>query len=77
MKTHAEGIAESMGNLINIHSDKRRGTMDIGSVGLEAQIDCTWLIYWVKKLWIEYLVEGPSGISSQEKIKRILLLQRG
>ena len=50
MKTHAEGVAESMGNLINIHSDKRRGTMDIGSVGLEAQIDCTWLIYWVKKL---------------------------
>ena len=38
MKTHAEGVAESMGNLIDIHCDKRRG-MDVASVGIEAQID--------------------------------------
>ena len=38
VKAHAEGVAESMGNLIDIHSDKRRG-MGIDSVGLEAQID--------------------------------------
>ena len=38
MKTHAEGVAESMGNLIDIHSDKRRD-MGVDNVGLEAQID--------------------------------------
>ena len=38
MKTHAEGVAESMGNLIDIHSEKRRG-MELTKVGVEAQID--------------------------------------
>ena len=36
-KTHAEGVAESMGNYVEMHSDKRRG-LDIGDVGLEARI---------------------------------------
>jgi hypothetical protein len=39
VKTHAEGVAESMGNYIDLHSDKRRG-MEIDDVGREA------LIYW-------------------------------
>ena len=38
VKTHAEGIAESMGNLVEIHSDPRRGNMDIEDVGKEAMI---------------------------------------
>ena len=40
MKTHAEGVVESMGNYIEIHSDKRRGRMDISDIGKEA------LIHW-------------------------------
>ena len=36
-KTHAEGVAESMGNLVDIHSEKRRG-LDIKVVGQEAKI---------------------------------------
>ena len=36
-KTHAEGVVESMGNYVEMHSDKRRG-LDIGDVGLEARI---------------------------------------
>ena len=39
VKTHAEGVAESMGNYIDLHSDKRRG-MEIDDVGKEA------LIHW-------------------------------
>ena len=39
VKTHAEGIAESMGSYVNYHSDKRRG-LDIEDVGREA------LIHW-------------------------------
>ena len=38
-KTHAEGVAESMGNNVEMHSDKRRG-LDISDVGLEA------IIHW-------------------------------
>ena len=38
VKTHAEGCAESMGNLVDMHSDKRRGRMDIESTGREAAI---------------------------------------
>ena len=40
MKTHAEGVVESMGNYVEIHSDKRRGRMDISHIGREA------LIHW-------------------------------
>ena len=36
-KTHAEGVAESMGNIIDIHCGKRRG-LDISTVGMEAKI---------------------------------------
>ena len=28
--THAEGVVETMGNLVEIHGDKRRDQMDIG-----------------------------------------------
>ena len=38
VKTHAEGCAESMGNLVDMHCDKRRGRMDIESTGREAAI---------------------------------------
>ena len=38
VKTHAEGVVESMGNVVEIHSDPRRGTMDIEDVGKEALI---------------------------------------
>ena len=31
--THAEGVAESMGNYINIHGDKRRASMDLDPWG--------------------------------------------
>jgi hypothetical protein len=40
VKTHAEGVVESMGNYIEIHSDKRRGRKDISDIGKEA------LIHW-------------------------------
>ena len=40
VKTHAEGVVESMGNYIEIHSEKRRGRMDILDIGKEA------LIHW-------------------------------
>ena len=36
VKTHAEGVVESMGNLVEIHSDPRRGNMEIDDVGREA-----------------------------------------
>ena len=38
-KTHAEGVAESMGNYVDFYSDKKRG-LDIKAVGDEA------LIHW-------------------------------
>ena len=37
-KTHAEGVAESMGNFVEIHSEKKRG-LDISDVGVEAYIN--------------------------------------
>ena len=37
VKTHAEGVAESMGNYIDIHSEKRRA-LDVKVVGQEAFI---------------------------------------
>ena len=40
MKTHAEGVVENMGNYVELHSDKRRGHMDISDFGKEA------LIHW-------------------------------
>ena len=40
VKTHAEGVVDSMGKYIEIHSDKRRGRMDISDIGKEA------LIHW-------------------------------
>ena len=40
VKTHAEGVVESMGNYVELHADKRRGRMDISDVGVEA------LIHW-------------------------------
>ena len=36
-KTHAEGVAESMGNILDMHCDKRRG-LDITVLGAEAKI---------------------------------------
>ena len=36
-KTHAEGVAESMGSYVDIHSDKRRG-LDVAIVGMESYI---------------------------------------
>ena len=38
IKTHAETVVESMGNLIEMHSEKRRG-LGIGDVGRETFID--------------------------------------
>ena len=38
VKTHAEGVAESMGNYMDIHGDKRRGSMNIDDLGQEAFI---------------------------------------
>ena len=38
VKTHAETVAESMGNLIDIHCEKRRG-LGVEDVGKEAFID--------------------------------------
>ena len=37
VKTHAEGVAESMGSYVDIHSNKRRG-LDIAVVGSESYI---------------------------------------
>ena len=37
-KTHAEGVAESMGNFVDIHAEKKRG-LDISDVGVEAFIN--------------------------------------
>ena len=34
-KTHAEGVAESMGNYIEMHAEKKRG-LDINDVGVES-----------------------------------------
>ena len=34
-KTHAEGVAESMGNYVEMHAEKKRG-LDINDVGLES-----------------------------------------
>ena len=39
MKTHAEGVAESMGSVMDLHSDKRRG-LSIDDVGKES------IIHW-------------------------------
>ena len=36
-KTHAEGVAESMDNIIDIHAEKKRG-LGISDVGMEAFI---------------------------------------
>ena len=38
VKTHAEGVVESMGNYVELHGDKRRGRMDISDIGREALI---------------------------------------
>ena len=38
MKTHAEGVAESMGNIMEINGDKRRGRMEIDDIGDESMI---------------------------------------
>ena len=38
VKTHAEGVVESMGNYVELHADKRRGRMDISDIGKEAMI---------------------------------------
>ena len=38
VKTHAEGCAESMGNIVEMHSDKRRGNMELLDAGKEAAI---------------------------------------
>ena len=38
MKTHAEGVVESMGNYVELHLNKRRGRMDISDIGKEAMI---------------------------------------
>ena len=38
MKTHAETVAESMGNLVDLHCDKRRG-LGVQDVGVEVFID--------------------------------------
>ena len=40
VKTHAEGVVESMGNYVEIHSEKRRGSMGIFDIGKES------LIHW-------------------------------
>jgi hypothetical protein len=40
VKTHVEGVVESMGNYVEIHSDKRRGRMNFADIGKEA------LIHW-------------------------------
>ena len=37
VKTHAEAVAESMGNYIDFHSNKKRG-LDIATVGSESRI---------------------------------------
>ena len=38
IKTHAEGVVESMGIYVELHADKRRGRMDISDIGVEAMI---------------------------------------
>ena len=38
VKTHAEGVVESMGNYVELHADTRRGRMDISDIGKEAMI---------------------------------------
>ena len=47
-KTHAETFVESMKNLVELHSEKRKG-LEIDDVGIESFIDwngppSTWLI---------------------------------
>ena len=38
LKTHAETVAESIGNLVDLHCDKRRG-LGVQDVGIEVFID--------------------------------------
>ena len=57
-KTHAEGVAESIGKYVEMHSDKRRG-LDIGDVGLEASF--TTPPDLESQLWIDTLEEDISG----------------
>ena len=42
MKTHAEGVVESMGSYIEMHAEQRRGSMDISDVGKEAMVQLEW-----------------------------------
>ena len=35
VKTHTEGVVESMGNYVELHADKRRGRMDISDIGVK------------------------------------------
>ena len=44
VKTHAEGVVESMGNYVELHGDKRRGRMDISKEALTDGKEA--LIHW-------------------------------
>ena len=38
VKAHAEGMEESMGNIVKIHSDNRKGNMNLEDAGKESFI---------------------------------------
>ena len=79
VKTHAEGVAESMGNYIDLHSDKRRG-MEIDDVGKEAMVHWNGngppiLFTWLRSLELTRSTESLrelTGISSPRILRQTL-----
>ena len=64
-KTHAEVVAESMGNYVEMHSDKRRG-LDISDVSWRLEFTGMVLLFTTppdceSRLWIDTLEEDVDG----------------
>ena len=59
-KTHAESVAESMGNYVDSYSDKKRG-LDIDAIGNESH-QYTLLHSWAKHHLTRSLEAGQNGI---------------
>ena len=65
LKTHAETVAESMGNLVDMYCEKRKG-LGIEDVGKETFINWNGHLYtWLIVLGLKPLIgclKGKSGI---------------
>ena len=60
VKTHAEGVAESMGNYVDIHSEKRRGlARRLTFTGMVHQCTCQTALESVALT--ATLLEDPAG----------------